>query len=716
MADILKVAQSGLTAAQIGLTTTGHNIANANTPGYNRQIVVQNAATAQNLGFGFVGNGTEITNVSRVYNAFLVNQANSAQTSSSQLDTYYSQISQINNMLGDSTSGLSPAMQDFFGSLQTASTDPNSAAARQTLLSSGQTLASRFQALSEQLSGMQQGVNTQIAAGITDINSYATQIAALNDQIGKVQASSGAAAPNDLLDQRDQLIASLSKDIKVSVVQQNNSYNVFIGNGQPLVVGTTTFNLVGMNSPTDPSRLEVGYQNGSKTTMVDESILTGGSLSGLLQFRSQSLDVAQNSLGRIAITLGTTFNAQHKLGQDQNGAMGGDFFTIASPQATSSSQNTGTGVLTASISNANALTTSDYSVRYDASAAKYTVTRLSDGATNSFATFPQTIDGIDFKLASGTVQDGDSFLVKPTALGATNFGVAISDTSKIALAAPVTTSTVSGNTGSATISAGKVNASTLISPVTLNYNSVSGALSGFPSGMPIIVTSGGVSTTYPAGTASVPYASGDSVSFGGVNLSGIPTASSASYTIGPPNATLTYSSVAGGLTGFPPYMDVTATVNGVSTTYPAGTTVPYTPPNDTTLSFGGVSVTVSGTPANGDSFKVAGNTSGVGDNRNALLLAALQSSTNTVGGTLSYQGAYSQMVNTIGNKTRELQVTSTAADSQYQLAVQSQQSESGVNLDEEATNMLRYQQAYQAAARVMQTASKLFDTLLSLGS
>lgn len=716
MADILKVAQSGLTAAQIGLTTTGHNIANANTPGYTRQVIIQNAALSQNLGVGFMGSGTEVNNITRVYNQFLTDQVASSQTNKSQLDSYYSQISQINNMLADTTAGLSPALQDFFSGVQTASANPNSPSSRQSMLSSAQSLATRFQSMSSQLSDMQQGVNSQISANISEINTYAKQISSLNDEIGKVQASSGDKPPNDLLDQRDELIANLSKDIKVSVVKQNNSYNVFIGNGQPLVVGNTTFDLVGMNSPTDPSRLEIGYRNAGQTTMLNESVLSGGSLGGLLDFRSQSLDGAQNSLGRIAIALGTTFNAQHKLGQDQNGLMGGDFFTIASPQTTASSDNTGTGVLTASISNVDALTTSNYSVRYDSTAAKYTVTRIADGAITTFATFPQTVDGIDFNLASGTVNNGDTFLVKPTVQGASNFNVAITDTSRIALAAPVKTSTAAANTGSAKISPGVVNASTLMSPVTLSYNSVSGNLSGFPSGLPVTVTSGGVPTTYPAGTANIPYASGDTVSFGGVSLSGIPTASSASYTIGPPTTTLSYDATAGGFTGFPPYMDVTATVNGVSTTYPAGTTVPYTPPNDTTFSFGGVSVTMSGTPADNDNFQIANNASGVGDNRNGLLLSGLQLSNTMSGGTLNYQGAYSQMVNTVGNKTNEIKVTSAAASSQYDQAVQAQQSESGVNLDEEATNLLRYQQAYQAAAKVIQTASKLFDTLLSLGS
>ncbi len=470
-----------------------------------------------------------------------------------------------------------------------------------------------------------------------------------------------------------------------------------------------------MNSPTDPSRLEVGYKSAGVTILIpEEGMSGGGSLGGLFDFRAQTLDVARNSLGRVAIGLADSFNQQHRLGQDQQGVMGGDFFNIAAPQATSGTANTGSGVMTASISNAGALTISDYSVRYDGTAANYTVTRLSDGATTTFANFPKTIDGVDFNLASGTVNNGDSFLIKPTANGASSISVAVTDKSKIALASPVTTSTVSTNTGTAKISAGVTNASTLMAPFTLNFDSTAGTLSGFPSGLPIVVTSGGTPTTYSAGST-VPYATGDSVSFGGVSLSGIPTAADAAYNFSKPNATLNYDVGAGGLTGFPPYMDVAATTNGVTTTYPAGTPVPYSPPTATTLSFGGVSITISGVPADGDVFKVGSNASGVGDNRNGLLLTQLQTASTLDGGTTNFQGAYSQLVNTIGNKTRELQVTSTAAANQYTQAVQNQQSESGVNLDEEAANLLRYQQAYQAAAKIMQTASKMFDVLLTLG-
>ena len=631
--NILSIGQSALTAAQVGLSTTSHNIANAATPGYNRQVVIQGAAQAQNFGYGFMGQGTAVSTVQRVYNDYLGIQAQSAQASKSGLDSYYTQIQQIDNLLADPSSGLSPAMQDFFSGIQSVASNPADIPSRQAALSSADSLAARFQSLSGRLDEMSQGVNSQIQSSVSAINSSASQIAQLNDAIGKAQRATGQ-PPNDLLDQRDQLVLDLNKEIKATVVKQGDgSYNVFIGNGQPLVVGVTTSKLTTMASPTDPSKIEVAYQasNGS-TVIVGESGLAGGNLGGLIDFRSKTLEPAQNALGRVAIGLASTVNAQHRLGQDLKGNLGGDLFTLASPVVNANGGNSGSATVTASISDVNALTTSDYRLQYDGS--NYTLTRLSDNTTTSFApaALPKTVDGVTLNVSTAPAA-GDSFLIRPTVNGASGLGVAITDPALLAAAAPIRAAATTGNTGSGVIGAGSVN-------------------------------------TPP-----------------------------------PPNAnlqqpvTITFTS------------PTTFNVTGTGTGNPTGLT--YTPGG--TISYNGWSTTISGTPAAGDSFTVGPNTSGVGDSRNALLLGALQTSNTLGNGTTSYQGAYSQFVSQIGNKTRELDVTSSAAGKLLTEATLSVQNESGVNLDEEASNLLRYQQAYQAAGKVMQIASQLFDVLLSIG-
>jgi len=643
MANILSIGQSALNAAQVGLTTTGHNIANASTDGYSRQTIVQGAVAGEQSSFGFAGKGTEVLGVKRIYNEFLASQTRSSQTSQSGLSAYYSQVTQINNLFADPTVGVSPALQEFFKGVQNLAADPSSGAARQTVLESAQTLAGQFQGVDGRLDQLRQGVNQDVFASIDTINSVARQIAKLNDAISTVESSSNGMPPNDLLDQRDKLVSDLGKEIKVTVIKQGSEYNITIGNGQSLIVGNKTFELAPVSSTTDPTRIQVGYKGNAGTISLADTALTGGRLGGVLEFRSQTLDQVQNELGRIAISLGSAFNDQHKLGQDLNGALGVDFFKIATPQVNQSSLNTGNANLDVTITNGGTLTSSDYRFEY-VGPADYRVTRLSDGALTSSPTLPISVDGLQFQVASGSLVAGDNFLVKPTVNGASSFGVLVSDPAKLAAAAPIRTGAITANAGSGKISAGVVSSSytaaTVTPAITLTFDTASGKFSGFPA-LPVTVTNGGVPTTYAAGVP-VPYTEG------------------------------------------------------------------------ATISVGGVSFSISGQPANGDQFTIGANTNGIGDNRNAVLLGALQTA-KTVGGSATLQGAFGQMVNLVGNKTHELDVTMAAENILLAQSVAAQQSESGVNLDEEATNLLRYQQAYQAAGKVMQTASKLFDLLLTLG-
>ncbi|MES2263450.1 MAG: flagellar hook-associated protein FlgK [Pseudomonadota bacterium] len=651
MASLLSVGKSGLMAAQVGLTTTGHNIANANVAGYSRQVIVQSSTTPEGLGGSFIGTGTDVVQIKRNYDDFLNKQLLGAETTQASTDAYYSQISQIDNVLADTTSGLSPAMADFFKGVQDANANPSSVASRQALLSSADSLAARFQGMSARLSEISEGVNTQITATVTQINSYAAQIGKLNNEIAGL--SNDKNQPNDLLDQRDQLISELNKQIQVTVTPgDKHTLTVSIGTGQPLVIGNRNFALAVSPSTTDVSRVNVGYQAGDKVSPLPESTLKGGQLGGLIDFRGGPLDRAQNSLGQVAAGLAASFNAQHKLGQDLNGNQGGNFFADANAYVGYDSRNSAlsTATISAVVTDATALTSSDYSVTYDG--AQFVVKRDSDGQSTVINPFPQTqpqvIDGVAYSVG-GAPQQGDQFQVRPTYTAASQFAVALTDRSKIALAAPISTGSPISNTGSGKIDAGTVDANyltpgnALTAPLTLTYDQASDSLSGFPPAQDVIVTLNGVATTYPAGTPSVPYAAG------------------------------------------------------------------------ATLSFGGVNVSISGQPGNNDTFTIGPNTSGVGDNRNGALLGALQSKNVMDNGTATFQGSYAQMVNFVGNKTREAQISGLASDGAVQQASNAQQAVSGVNLDEEAANLIRYQQAYQAAGKVMQIASQLFDVLVSLG-
>ena len=415
--SLLSIGRSGLLAAQVGLSTTGNNITNANVPGYSRQGVVQTDTPSQNTGAGFVGTGTEVSSVRRYYDNFLANQLRGAETNQASLEGFYKQISQIDNLLADPTAGLSPVMQDFFNGVQNAAASPASAAARQSMLSTSESLAARFQGMSARLNEISEGVNSQVVSSVGEINSYARQIAELNNTISGL--SSGGDLPNDLLDHRDQLITDLNKLVKTNVIQgDNNTLTVQMGTGQPLVVGNTAFTLGTAQAANDPSKMSVGYvaPNGKFTPLPDK-VITGGQLGGLIEFRNTALDGAQNQLGQVAASLATSFNAQHQLGQDQNGALGGTFFNpiqaYVNPNANNAPQST--AEVKGTVVDAGKLTASDYSVDFDGT--NFNVKRLSDGQVTQINPFPQTepqvIDGVAYSITGSPAQN-DNFLVRPT--------------------------------------------------------------------------------------------------------------------------------------------------------------------------------------------------------------------------------------------------------------------------------------------------------------
>lgn len=651
--NLLSIGKSGLFAAQAGLSTTGHNITNANVAGYNRQVVLQATGPALNTGVGFQGTGTQISDIKRYSDEFLNSQVRSAQASKSGLDSYHAQISQIDNMLADQTAGLSPSLQSFFNGVQDMAANRGSVPSRQSMLSAADTLATRFQSLDARLGEIREGVNSTIETSVTVINSYAVQIADLNDKISAFSAAQQR-APNDLLDKRDQLVMDLNTQVKASVMPgDNNSLTVSIGSGQPLVVGARAFELAATKSPTDLTRLEVGYVTGSRVSVLADKALSGGTLGGALDFRSKTLDPAQSALGKVAIGLAFEFNAQHRLGLDQNGVAGQDFFSVAPAYVGKSINNalSSTTAVGAVVSDPAALVDSDYKIKFDGS--NYSVIRLSDNQTTpvtpySAAGTTVAIDGVDFTI-SGLASRGDEFLVRPTIGGAANFNLLVKDVVGIAAAAPIATSAPLSNTGSAKISEGQVDADFLSGapalPVTLGFDLASGNLSGFPAGSAVSVkNSAGVVTNYPAPATNVAFAAGS------------------------------------------------------------------------TYTFGGISVTMTGAPGDGDTFTISGNTGGVGDTRNIGLLGDLQTKNIFNKGSATLQTSYAQLVSTVGNKTREVQVNGDAAGALLNQAKATAADVSGVNLDEEATNLIKYQQAYQAAGKVMQISGTIFDTLLSIGN
>lgn len=642
--SISSIGVSGLNAAQVGLLTTSHNIANASTPGYNRQEIVQGVNTPLFTGAGFVGQGTHVQTVKRIYDQFLSSQVLSAEAGAAQMDAYQAQIRQIDNVLADTSAGLSPALSAFFKGVQDVAANPSSVPGRQSMLSAAQALAARFQGLDQRFAEIRDGTNKQIAEQITQINAYSSQLADVNQRIIMAQAGSSNQPPNDLLDQREQMLRDLNKLVRVTTVTQGDgSFSVFIGNGQPLVVGSQSYQLKAVLANDDPERTTVAIVGvGGTALTLPESQISGGSLGGLLAFRSETLDAAQNALGRIALTLAQNFNDQHRLGQDLTGALGTDFFTTSVPSVLANTLNTGTGQPVVSIDPTTIaqLTTSDYRLTYVGGVTPYRLTRISDNQVQNFATLPQTVDGMTIAIGSWAPNANDSILIEPTRGGARNIAVAFSDARLIAAAAPIRTSAALANTGTAAVTAGTVN------------------------GPP-------------------------------------PTNAALQHKV-----TITFTSA-----NTFDVVDVTA-----ATTLASG--VAYATGTD--ISYNGWTMKISGNPAKDDVFTVDTNSAGVSDSRNAGLLGALQTTSTMAGSATSaasatYQSAYSQIVSAVGSKANEVEAIGAAQQGLADRASTAQQSLSGVNLDEEAANMLRYQQAYQASAKIIAIAGKIFDEILSLG-
>ena len=644
---------SGLNVARTALMTTAHNTANVYTTGYSRQVaeVATNAAVA--TGSGYVGTGAGVTTISRSYDRYLTAQLATAQSSSAALNAYGTEINRIDSLLADKTSGVSVLMQTFFTAVQGVANTPADSAARQQLISSAQSLSNKFRATDQYLTDLNGSVNDQISGSVSQINTYASKIASLNQQISMMTAVAGGQPPNDLLDQRDQLVSDLSQIVDVKVLEQDNGkYNVFMGNGQSLVTGDQAATMKAVPSAADPTRTTVALVGlAGNVSELGSDVITGGSLGGLMNFRTQTLIPTQNAIGRLAMAVSGAFNEQHGLGVDLNGALGTDFFTTATPGVFSNAKNSGNMVLSGVVTDTSQLGTSDYSVQVSnvAGTLNYTVTRLSDKqAMGSFTSFPISFDGVSLTQASGTAQAGDSFLVQPTRTGARDMDVLVLDPAKVAAASPIVTGNSAGNQGS-----GKLGAAT-------------------------------VDPSYPA----MPLAA---------------------------NLTLSYDSATGALSGFPATSAVTVTLaNGTATTYAAGAPVPYTA--GARISFDGLAMTMTGTPANGDTFTIGKNSGGVSDPTNALLLGALQRQTTVGNGTTTFNGAYSQLVSEVGNKAMEIKVATKTQQSVTSQIKASQQSISGVNQDEETANLLMFQQMYQANAKVIQTASTIFDAILGIRS
>jgi len=655
--SMFSIGLSGLNAAQNALNTTSNNISNVYTPSYNRELT--------QLGEGRVGGGVRVNDIERQFNTYVANQLNSAKTHSSALETYNNQISQIDNLLADREAGLAPLMQTFFSSLEDLASSPSDPAARQGVLGTANTLSAQFRSFDGYLQDMQTNINNQIKDEVVQINNTVEQIAGLNKEIALARARTGE-APNGLLNQRDFLVSELNErmDLRLNV-QDGKTYNISLPNGQPLVTGTRSFKLEAVQADYDPQRTVVGYRDGGGNTIqLDESTITGGSIGGLMTFRTETLDKTQNQIGQLAASFAFAYNAQHQQGVDLDGNQGESFFAVRAPSGYGYEGNSDPDSLTSVAfdpATSQNLRATDYTVAFeDDGAGNVTpiVSRNDNGSVlDGAAGESDYVDDMDWDPATGTgtltfggvtltfnvaVDEGDRFEIQPLRRAAAGMDTLISDLDKIAAG-----SFGIEQAGDLAVEDVRVAGENAFSNTT----------------PPLEVTlDGSGQMTIDGYTGSVFVDGEERIIAGGViQDSG-----------GSPAAVFT-----GG---------EEITIDGVAFTLTSVT------PGSATFQQG---------------------ISASGDNRNALALQNLQSE-NVVGGSASVSGAYGSIVSDVGNRTNVVKVNLDARQGLTDQLRAVQQSESGVSLDEEAANLIRYQQFYQANARVIDTAGTIMDTILNL--
>ncbi len=657
--SIFNISISGLLASQASIQTTSHNIANANVEGYSRQTASQETRNPNFLAGNYFGTGVEVSQVKRIFEAShqLAVQANTADFS--RFDTFLSHASRVDNLLVEN-GGVTEVIQKYFSALQGVVNDPASISARQVMLSEAETMVSRFDLIHSQLENQVSEVNQSIKSNAEEITELAQSIARLNNQI----SSSPGDQPPDLLDQRDIAITRLSELVGVQTIEETDgSYNVFIGTGQSLVVGSIANQLTTNVAPNNPRYLTLNLSTGGSSSVDITDRITGGKLGALIEVTDEIINPAFNVLGKVALGIADSFNAQHQLGLDLNNELGGNFFIdinesgIAEARVINSTNNTGSAEFSLTVDDPSQLKDSNY--RLFLSGGNY---QLVDTTNNTnIATFappgivPATVqvasEGFTINFESGAAVDGDVFEIQPTRNFSRDFESLVSQPEKIAAASPIRAEQSNTNIGSGRIASTQVTDTTtgvftttpgsLTPPIRIEFDATPGEFSVFDmtTGTPVLL--------------------------------------------------------AGGISGF-----VANQENNILQLAGA----PY--------NAYGYEVTISGDPQSGDSFDINFNNNGAGDNTNVSSLGELQFSATLDNGNSNFQQAFGRAISDIGVKTQSAKIKREASESLLFQSKERKSSVSGVNLDEEAANLIRFQQAYQASAQAISVARNTFQTVI----
>lgn len=466
----LNIATRALNTNLAALQVIGHNIANVNTAGYSRQTVQLQSAGYQSTGGGYFGKGVEISTVERAYNEHLTRESRVTASSAAGDAARLERLQQLESVFPMGDQGLGVALNDMLNAWSDLVASPSNSTARVVVISRADAFAARLRDTAGQIDLLRNSTQQQVGEQVDAINRLATELAGVNKRI--IETSGGSHTPNDLFDQRDKLLADLSQYAQISVVPgEGGTANAFIAGSQPLVLGTQTGQLAVQRDPADTSRIQVVFQQGAMRTPLDATALGSGALAGTLRFLNDDLQSIQNQVGRMAVAASEIVNAQHRLGVDLTGAMGGNFFVpLGATAGLPAPTNGSTATASATVSNPQALMASDYELRVEAGG--FSVVRLSDNTVTALPTLPAEVDGLSFDIGAGPAAVGDSFRIRPFEAAARNLQVAITAPQSLAVASPVLVTPGTANSGSLGVESLYATSASanLTDPVTLTFN------------------------------------------------------------------------------------------------------------------------------------------------------------------------------------------------------------------------------------------------------
>ena len=674
--SLISIGLSGLNASTAAINTIGNNTANIDTDGYSRQQVRTTASVqiSAGNGVGYIGTGTTLLDVRRIYNSYLETQLHTSTALTADAAAYSSQASRTDTLLSDSTTGVTAQLSSFFTKLQTLSGNATQSAERTAFLTQASSLAARMNSIAGQLGTQNENLNIQLSSYTDGVNELTTTISSLNKQIA--QASGGNMSPNSLLDSRNEAVRKLNELVGVKVIENEGGYDVYTGSGQSLVVGGSSFKMSAVPGANDPSQYTVQVSYGNSATDVS-NVVTGGAIGGLLRYRADVLQPAGNELGRIGLVLADQVNTQLAQGIDLKGNFGSALFSNINSTAAigqrslgMNGNSPGSGNLNVTITDTKVLATSDYEVKFTSDNA-YTVRRLPNGesvGTGNLTDNPApSFEGFSLSLQGGGMAAGDTLKVTPTRNGASGISVIMTDPQDIAAAAPLTAAAGVGNSGTG----GFTQPVLTTTPNIYNATELNNLQTGIKDATPMRLVMGDVN--------------GGVQGYSLVNAQGV--------AVRDPSGNAITGTVIQGQT------------NTLKFNVAAGSS-----------SFG-FEMSLSGTSNPKDTFSISLTGAGSSDNRNAAAVMGLQTertvgvSNGSVG--VSMTQSYASIVSSVGTYASQGKSDVTATEAVLAQAKSARDSVSGVSLDEEAASLIKYQQYYTASSQIIKAAQTMFSTLIN---